>query len=86
MNKQSHTFVMSNEIVGSAFHSEKENMKVIEKESDMVWKDNKTGKMAKGKDCPFAEGVLVASVGDPVPAMPKAKKPETKAVKPKENK
>ena len=87
MDKQSHSFVMSNEIIDSALPQEKEkNMKLIEKENDKVWKDNKPGKLQKGKECPFTSGVLIAGIGDPVPDMPKAKKPETKAVKPKENK
>jgi hypothetical protein len=60
-------------------------MKIIEKPSDMVWKDNKTGALKKGEKCPFVSGVLVASIGDPVPAMPKAKpKTQNKAVKPKD--
>ena len=43
-------------------------MKLIEKENDKVWKDNKTGKLQKGKECPFTSGVLVqAGIGDPVP-------------------
>ena len=49
MDKQSHSFVMSNEIIDSALPQEKEkNMKLIEKENDKVWKDNKTGKLQKG--------------------------------------
>jgi hypothetical protein len=51
--KQSHSFVLKNEIIGSVFHEENKNMKFIEKEADFVWKDNETGKFAKGKDCPF---------------------------------
>lgn len=59
--------------------------KTIDKPSDMVWKDNKTGAMKKGAECPFISGVLVASIGDEAPAMPKAKaKTENKAVKPKD--
>tara|TARA_R100000231_G_C5299739_1_gene157193 strand:- start:414 stop:656 length:243 start_codon:yes stop_codon:yes gene_type:complete len=80
---------MSNEVIGSAFHEEK-NMKFIEKESDFVWQDSKTGKFGKGKNCPFQSGVLVAGMGDPVPdvkiAPKKAPAPKTKAVKPSENK
>jgi len=30
-NKQSQSFVMSNEVIGSAFHKENKNMKFIEK-------------------------------------------------------
>jgi hypothetical protein len=88
-NKQSQSFVMSNEVIGSAFHEEK-NMKFIEKESDFVWQDSKTGKFGKGKNCPFQSGVLIAGMGDPVPnvkiAPKKAPAPKTKAVKPSENK
>ena len=91
--KQSHSFVLKNEIIGSVFHEENKNMKFIEKEADFVWKDNETGKFAKGKDCPFLSGVLVASMGDPMPDIkidaPKkkaAKKVENKAVKPSEDK
>lgn len=90
---QSHSFVLKNEIIGSVFHEENKNMKFIEKEADFVWKDNETGKFAKGKNCPFLSGVLVASMGDPMPDIkidaPKkkaAKKVENKAVKPQEDK
>lgn len=80
---------MSNEVIGSAFHEEK-NMKFIEKESDFVWQDSATGKFGKGKNCPFQSGVLIAGMGDPVPdvkiAPKKAPAPKTKAVKPSENK
>ena len=76
-------------MIGSAFHEEK-NMKFIEKESDFVWQDSKTGKFGKGKNCPFQSGVLIAGMGDPVPdvkiAPKKAPAPKTKAVKPSENK
>ena len=59
--------------------------KIIEKASDMVWRDNKTGALKKGADCPFTSGVLVASIGDEAPVMTKAKaKTENKAVKPKD--
>ena len=93
-NKQSHSFVLKNEIIGSVFHEENKNMKFIEKEADFVWKDNETGKFAKGKECPFLSGVLVASMGDPMPDVkidaPKKKttkkKVENKAVKPSEDK
>ena len=68
-------------------------MKFIEKEADFVWKDNETGKFAKGKNCPYQSGVLVAGMGDPMPdvklAAPKkkaAKKVENKAVKLSEDK
>jgi len=90
---QSHSFVLKNEIIGSVFHEENKNMKFIEKEADFVWKDNQTGKFSKGKDCPFQSGVLIASMGDPMPDVkidaPKkkaAKKVENKAVKPQEDK
>ena len=80
---------MTTGVVASAWDI-KENMKFIEKETDFVWKDSETGKFAKGKVCPFLSGVLVAGMGDPVPdvkiAVKKAAKPETKAVKPEENK
>ena len=93
-NKQSHSFVLKNEIIGSVFHEENKNMKFIEKEADFVWKDNETGKFAKGKECPYLSGVLVASMGDPMPDVkidaPKKKttkkKVENKAVKPSEDK
>jgi hypothetical protein len=59
--------------------------KIIEKSSDMVWRDNKTGAMKKGAECPFISGVLVASIGDEAPTIAKAKpKTENKAVKPKD--
>ena len=91
MDDQSHEFVLTNTILGSGFHEEKnKNMKYIEKESDFVWKDTKTGKFAKGKECPFISGVLVAGMGDPLPdvkiAPKKAPASKTKAVKPSENK
>mgnify|MGYP001210917117 FL=1 len=89
MDSQSHNFVMTNEVIGSAFQ-ESENMKYIEKPSDMVWKDQDSGKYSKGKECPFISGVLIAGIGDPVPdvkiATKKAPAPKTKAVKPEENK
>ena len=48
---KSHVFIMSNEIIDSALPQEKEkNMKLIEKENDKVWKDNKTGKLQKVKN------------------------------------
>ena len=88
--KQSHSFVLKNEIIGSVFHEENKNMKFIEKEADIVWKDNKTGNFAKGAECPFQSGVLYAGIGDPMPDVKigskKAAAPKTKAVKPSENK
>ena len=90
MEQQSHTFVLNTEVVSSAIHKgEDKNMKIVEKENQMVWKDNKTGKMVQAKDCPFTSGVLVAGMGDEIPkgvTKKSSKKPETKAVKPKENK
>ena len=89
MSEQSHTFVMSTNGVASAW-DKKENMKFVEKESDMIWLDKDSGKYAKGKNCPFINGTLVASMGDPIPdvkiAAKKAAAPKTKAVKPEENK
>lgn len=90
MEKQSHSFVLNTQVVDSAIHKEKDkNMKIVEKENQMVWKDNATGKMVQAKDCPFTSGVLVAGMGDEIPkgvTKKSTKKPETKAVKPKENK
>ena len=91
MDEQSHEFVLTNTILGSGFHEEKnKNMKYIEKESDFVWNGTKPGKFAKGKECPFISGVLVAGMGDPLPdvkiAPKKAPASKTKAVKPSENK
>jgi hypothetical protein len=90
MEEQSHTFVLNTEVIDSAIHIEKEKkMAIVEKESQLVWKDNKTGKLQQGKECPFTSGVLVASIGDEIPkgiTKKAAKKPQTKAVKPEGNK
>ena len=85
-------FVLTNEIVGSAFHEEKDlNMKYVEKLEEKVWKDKATGKFAQGVECPFEKGTLVAGLGDMIPDVDfkkKAtkKKVENKAVKPSEDK
>jgi hypothetical protein len=68
MEKQSHSFVLNTQVIDSAIHKEKDkNMKIVEKENQMVWKDNATGKMVQAKDCPFTSGVLVAGMGDEIP-------------------
>jgi hypothetical protein len=88
MSKQSHTFVMSTEVVGSAWDMEN-NMKLVEKPEQKVWKDKESGKMKQSKENPFEKGTLVAGMGDPIPegvTKKAAKKAETKAVKPEENK
>lgn len=84
-------FVLNNQIVGSAFHEEKDlNMKYIEKLEEKVWKDKATGKFAQGKECPFEKGTLIAGIGDMIPDVDlkkkAAKKVENKAVKPSEDK
>ena len=90
MSKQSHTFVMSTQVVGSAWDMEK-NMKLVEKPEQKVWKDKESGKMKQCADNPFEKGTLVAGLGDPIPDIKfekKAtkKKVENKAVKPSEDK
>jgi len=88
MSKQSHTFVMSTEVVGSAWDMEN-NMKLVQKPEQKVWKDKESGKMKQSKENPFEKGTLVAGMGDPIPegvTKKSAKKAETKAVKPEENK
>ena len=88
MSKQSHTFVMSTEVVGSAWDMEN-NMKLVEKPEQKVWKDKESGKIKQSKENPFEKGTLVAGMGDPIPegvTKKAAKKAETKAVKPEENK
>ena len=62
------------------FHEENKDMKFIEKEADFVWKDNETGKFAKGKNCPYQSGVLVAGMGDSIPDV-KLAAPKKKAAK-----
>jgi hypothetical protein len=52
-NKQSQSFVMSNEVIGSAFHEENKNMKFIEKESDFVWQDMPQVNLVKVKIAHF---------------------------------
>lgn len=81
---------MTTSVVGSAFHTG-ENMKVVEKESQQVWKCNRTKKYAQGAKSPFVASVLVAGMGDPIPNVKfekksAEKKVENKAVKPKDNK
>jgi hypothetical protein len=90
MKKQSQRFVMTNTIIGSAFHEENKIMKYIQKESEKVWKDKETGKFAQGEKSPFHKSVLVAGMGDPIPDVKlekkAVKKVENKAVKPSEDK
>jgi hypothetical protein len=91
MKNESQTFVLNTEVVGSRFDTGKENMKLIEKPADKVWQNKDTGKYAKGDECPFQSGTLIAGIGDPVPDVklePKKAKPkaQTKAVKPEGNK
>ena len=90
MKEQSQRLVMTTSVVGSAFHTG-ENMKVVEKESQQVWKCNRTKVYAQGAKSPFVSAVLVAGMGDPIPDVKlekksASKKAETKAVKPEENK
>ena len=89
MNEQSQRLVMTTNVIGSAFHTG-ENMKVVEKESQQIWKCNRTKKFAQGAKSPFVSSVLVAGVGDPIPDVKlekkAVKKVENKAVKPSENK
>ena len=79
---------MTTNVMSSAFHTG-ENMKVVEKESEKVWKCNRTKVFAQGAKSPFVSSVLVAGVGDPIPDVKfekkAVKKVENKAVKPKEN-
>ena len=92
MSKQSHTFVMTTQVVGSAWDNleNQKNMKLVEKLEDKVWKDKETGKLKQGANPPFAKASLVAGIGDPIPAELDAKaskkKVENKAVKPSEDK
>jgi hypothetical protein len=92
MSKQSHTFVMTTQVVGSAWDNleNQKNMKLVEKLEDKVWKDKETGKLKQGANPPFAKAVLVAGMGEPIPAEldKKAlkKKIENKAVKKSEDK
>ncbi len=89
--KQSQRFVMTNTVIDSAFHEEKDtNMKYVEKPSQQVWQDKESGKMKQGEMPPFAKATLIAGVGDPLPEglnkKSAPKKAETKAVKPSEDK
>ena len=90
MKEQSQRLVMTTNVVGSAFHTGDENMKLVEKESQQIWKCNRTKKFAQGAKSPFVSSVLVAGIGDPIPDVKlekkAVKKVENKAVKPKENK
>ena len=89
MSKQSHTFVMSTQVVGSAWDMEK-NMKYVEKPEQQVWQDKESGKMKQGEMPPFAKATLIAGVGDVLPEdllkKSSKKKVENKAVKPSEDK
>jgi hypothetical protein len=88
--KQEHRFVMTNEVVASAFHEEKDlNMKIVEKPSEQVWQDKESGKMKQGEIPPFAKATLIAGVGDLIPEglnKKSVKKVENKAVKKSEDK
>ena len=90
MKQQSQRLVMTTNVMSSAFHTG-ENMKVVEKESQKVWKCNRTKVFAQGAKSPFVSSVLVAGMGDPIPDVKfekksAEKKVENKAVKPKDNK
>jgi hypothetical protein len=85
MNKQSQRLVMTTSVMSSAFHTGDENMKVVEKESQQVWKCNRTKVFAQGEKSPFVSSVLVAGMGDPIPDV-EFEKPKKKAVKKVENK
>ena len=92
MKEQSQRLVMTTNVMSSAFHIG-DNMKKVEKPSEMVWKCNRTKVFAQGEKSPFVSSVLVAGMGDPIPDVklekPKkkaAKKVENKAVKPSEDK
>ena len=81
---------MTTSVMGSAFHTGDENMKKVEKESQQVWKCNRTKKYAQGAKSPFVSSVLVAGMGDPIPNVElekkAVKKVENKAVKKSEDK
>ena len=67
----------------------RKNMKYVEKPEQQVWLDKESGKMKQGEMPPFAKATLIAGVGDPLPEglnKKSAKKAETKAVKPSEDK
>jgi hypothetical protein len=91
MKEQSQKFVMTTNVIGSAFHSGDNDMKVVEKESEQVWKCNRTKVYAQGAKSPFVSAVLVAGMGDPIPDVKLEKKAaktkvENKAVKKSEDK
>jgi len=92
MSKQSHTFVMNTEVVGSAWDNleNNKNMKRVEKLEEKVWKDKVSGKLAQGASAPFAKATLVAGIGEIIPEgldkKSSKKKVENKAVKPSEDK
>ena len=90
MNKQSQRLVMTTSVMSSAFHTGDENMKRVEKESQQIWKCNRTKKFAQGAKSPFVSSVLVAGMGDPIPNVElekkAVKKVENKAVKKSEDK
>lgn len=81
---------MTTSVMSSAFHTGDENMKVVEKESQKVWKCNRTKVYAQGAESPFVSSVLVAGMGDPIPDVKfekkSVKKVENKAVKKSEDK
>ena len=90
MKEQSHRLVMTTSVMSSAFHTGDENMKRVEKESQQIWKCNRTKKFAQGAKSPFVSSVLVAGMGDPIPNVElekkAVKKVENKAVKKSEDK
>ena len=82
---------MTTSVMSSAFHSGEENMKIVEKESQQVWKCNRTKVYAQGAKSPFVASVLIAGMGDPIPDVKfekksAEKKVENKAVKKSEDK
>ena len=81
---------MTTSVMSSAFHTGDENMKVVEKESQQIWKCNRTKKFAQGAKSPYVSSVLVAGMGDPIPNVElekkAVKKVENKAVKKSEDK
>ena len=91
MKEQSHRLVMTTSVMSSAFHLGEENMKIVEKESQKVWKCNRTKVYAQGAKSPFVASVLIAGMGDPIPDVKfekksAEKKVENKAVKKSEDK
>jgi hypothetical protein len=85
MNKQSQRLVMTTNVMSSAFHTGDENMKKVEKPSEIVWKCNRTKVFAQGEKSPFVASVLVAGMGDPIPDV-KLEKPKKKNFKEKSRK